>query len=90
MVMKFRTWLGLKLYEGPQGWVGTWMCILLAVFAILCAGFGVSRWYEFVSANWAVFPALFAVSLSGQLWNKKNKMRYAPELYVKEAEKHAT
>lgn len=90
MAMKFREWLGLKLYEGPQGWVGTWLCIGLAMFAVLCAGFGIGKWYEFVTTTWAVFPSLFAVSLSGQLWNKKNKMQFAPELYKEEASKNAS
>lgn len=68
--------------------MGTWLCIAIALFAILCAGFNVAKWYDFVTANWAVFPALFAVSLSGQLWNKKNKMQYVPELYKEQQVKN--
>lgn len=67
--------------------MGTWLCLLLAIFCVLMAGFGVSKWYDFVTTSWAVFPALFGVSLSAQLWNRKNKMIYAPDAYAAQVAK---
>lgn len=69
------------LRDGPQGWMGTWLCLALAITCVLMAGFNVAKWYEFVTTTWAVFPSLFGVSLSAQLWNRKNKMQYVPELF---------
>ena len=77
-----KVWIKSFLQDGPQGWVGTWMCLIFAIFSIVMAEFDVAKFYSFVTTSWAVFPALFGVSLSAQLWNRKNKMIYAPESYA--------